>query len=223
MKQSAELKERVLASVRRTPSPVRSATRREVRRVLVVTLGALVALFFGLDGMRHAMGRPAWFLVASLSLWGAVALAALRAAWRAGIAFGAGALTSLGTVIVGAPAAALVGSLALVQVAPEVAALHPERSGLTCFALVLAAAVCPLAGLTRARRSSDPLHPVASGAALGVACGACGGAMVDLWCPVAAPSHVLVGHVLPMAALALVGAMLGARVIAMRARPRLSA
>jgi len=42
--------------------------------------------------------------------------------------------------------------------------------------------------------------------------------MVDLWCPVAAPRHVAVGHVLPMGVLALFGAALGARVIAMRSR-----
>ena len=47
--------------------------------------------------------------------------------------------------------------------------------------------------------------------------------MVELWCPVAAPRHVLVGHVLPLGVLALLGATFGARVIAMRPRPRLSA
>jgi hypothetical protein len=99
--------------------------------------------------------------------------------------------------------------------------VHPERPWVHCFAMTIAAAVCPLVGLARARRSSEPTHPMTSGAALAVASGACAGVVVDLWCPVAAPRHVLLGHIFPMGLLALVGAMVGARVMAMR--PRLSA
>jgi hypothetical protein len=218
MKPPAELKARVVDAVRRTPSPLRAEARREVRRALLATIAVVTALFFAVDGIHHSRGRPAWFLAASVGLWGAVALLALRAAWRAGVAFGAGSLTSLAMVTVGAPAALLAGSLLLAHWDPGVVQIHPERHGLHCFALTLVAAMCPLVGLSRARRSSDPMHPIASGSALGVACGACAGVMVDLWCPVAAPTHVLVGHVLPMGVLALFGAALGARVIAMRPR-----
>jgi hypothetical protein len=42
--------------------------------------------------------------------------------------------------------------------------------------------------------------------------------MVELWCPVATPAHVALGHVLPIVVMALVGALLGARVIAIRGR-----
>ncbi len=218
----AELKERVLASVRQTPSPVRSHARREARRVLIVTLTAAAGLFFAVDGVHHALGRPAWFLCASVVLWGAVALASLSAAWRGGVSFGAGSLTSLAIVTVGAPAVLLASCLAFASVDPDLVRIHSERFGLHCFVLTLAVAAGPLVGLSRARRSSDPLHPVASGAALGVACGAFAGAMVGLWCPVAAPRHVLIGHVLPMGVLALLGATFSARVIAMRPRQRLS-
>ena len=218
MHPAAELKARVLDAVRRTPSPLRAEAQREARRVLLETTAVVTALFFALGGVHHSLGRPPWFLAASLGLWGAVALLALRGAWRGGVAFGAGSLTSLATVIVGAPALLLVASLLLSRCDPALLQIHPERQGLQCFALTLAAAVWPLVGLSRARRSSDPMHPIASGSALGVACGACAGVMVDLWCPVAAPRHVAVGHVLPMGVLALFGAALGARVIAMRSR-----
>lgn len=223
MKQAAELKERVLEAVRRIPSPLRSEAQHEARRVLLATITVVTTLFFAVDGVHHSMGRPRWFLAASLGLWGAVALLALRAAWRGGVTFGSGSLTSLATVIVGAPAVLLLASLLLSRWDPALMGLHPEQRSLHCFALTLAAAACPLVGLSRVRRSSDPMHPVASGSALGVACGACAGVMVDLWCPVAAPRHVLVGHILPMGVLALFGAVLGARVIAMRHRHRLSA
>jgi hypothetical protein len=218
MKHSAELKERVLEAVRRTPSPPRSEARREARRVLLATIVIVTALFFAVDGVDHSLGRPAWFLASSLGLWGVVALLALRGAWRGGVAFGAGSLTSLATVIVGAPAVLLVASLLLSRWDPALVQIHPERLGLHCFAMTLAAAAYPLVGLSRARRWSDPMHPIASGSALGVACGACAGVMVDLWCPVAAPRHVLIGHILPMGVLALFGAGLGARIIAMRHR-----
>jgi hypothetical protein len=223
MQQAAELKERVLEAVRRTPSPLRSEAQHEARRVLLATIAVAATLFFAVDGVHHSLGRPHWFLAASLGLWGAVALLALRAAWRGGVTFGSGSLTSLATVIVGAPAVLLFASLLLSRWDPALMRLHSEQRSLHCFALTLAAAACPLVGLSMARRSSDPMHPVASGSALGVACGACAGVMVDLWCPVAAPRHVLVGHILPMGVLALFGAALGARVIAMRHRHRLSA
>jgi hypothetical protein len=223
MNQAAELKERVLASVRRVPSPVRTQGRREARQVLAASLGLALALFFAAGGVRRGLGRPAWWVAASVLAWGAVAVVSLWTAWRAGIARGAGAVTSLATVIVGAPSVLLVVSLVLARIDPDLVHALPGRPWLHCFALTLAAAACPLVGLSRARRSSEPTHPIASGSALGVASGACAGVMVDLWCLDATPRHVLVGHVLPMGLLALLGAMLGARVIAMRSRQRLSA
>ena len=219
----AELKERVVAAVRRTPSPVRSEARREARRVLLATLAVSAVLFLAADGVHHALGRPPWLLFASVALWGSVALVSLRAAWRGGVSFGAGSLTSLAIVTVGAPAVLLAVYLAFARIDPALAARHSERLGLDCFALTLAVAACPLVGLSLARRSSDPSHPVASGAALGVACASFAGAVVALWCPIAAPRHILVGHILPIGVLASLGATLGARVIAMRPGQRLSA
>lgn len=221
MKQAPELKERVLAAIQRSPSPVRSTVRREARGALLAGLAVATALFFAAGGVHHALGRPAWFLGTSSALWAAVALFALRAAWRGGVAFGAGSLTSLVVVAVGAPAVLLVASLTFAEIDPALLQLHAEGVELPCFALTLAAAAFPLLGLSRARRASDPMHPVASGAALGVACGAFAGVMVDLWCPVATPRHVLVGHILPIGLLALLGATVGARVIAMRPQHRL--
>ena len=33
--------------------------------------------------------------------------------------------------------------------------------------------------------------------------------IVDLWCPIATPSHVLIGHLFPMAILTAVGGLFG--------------
>ena len=39
--------------------------------------------------------------------------------------------------------------------------------------------------------------------------------LVDLWCPVAYPLHVLYGHIMPMVVLGLVGAVVGWRYLGM--------
>lgn len=66
------------------------------------------------------------------------------------------------------------------------------------------------------RRSSDPVHPGVTGAALGAASGAWAGVVVDLWCPVSHPAHIAVGHIFPIVLLSLFGLALGRRIIAMR-------
>lgn len=78
----------------------------------------------------------------------------------------------------------------------------------------------PLLALIVVRRGSDAVHPAATGAALGAACGASAGVMVEMWCPVSEVRHVAIGHVAPIIALAVVGAALGVRLLAIRGKPR---
>jgi hypothetical protein len=126
---------------------------------------------------------------------------------------------SLIAVALGTPAILFAIMFVLAAMDPAVKTLHPERLGLRCFGLTLAAAIFPLVGLSVVRRHSDPVHPAATGAALGTACGASVGVMVEFWCPVATPEHVAIGHILPIVVLSVFGACLGARVLALpRAR-----
>jgi hypothetical protein len=94
----------------------------------------------------------------------------------------------------------------------------PSRVGIRCFALTLAFALGPLILVASARRETDPTHPVSRGAALGVAAGMYAATMVDLWCPVGYPSHILLGHALPVALLGLLGLWVGHRLLAIRSR-----
>ena len=64
------------------------------------------------------------------------------------------------------------------------------------------------------------MHPRALGAAVATAIGASVWVLVDAWCPVGYPLHVLLGHVLPLVLLAAVGQWLGGRWLSVRARPR---
>jgi hypothetical protein len=177
------------------------------------------AIFFAFDGLQHGLGRSPWFYIASSLGWIAVATLSLWAALgRGGSALGR-SRPWLTAVAVGTPALLFAMMFAFAVLHPEVTLLHPERIGYRCLGLTLAAAVFPLLSLAFIRRGSDPVHPVATGAALGAACGAAAGVMVELWCPVAAPRHVAVGHILPIVIVSVFGALMGARVIAMRGRP----
>ena len=71
-----------------------------------------------------------------------------------------------------------------------------------------------------ARRGRDGVHPRALGAAVAVAVGAVAWIAVDAWCPIAAPGHLVLGHLLPLELLALAGALLGSRLLAVRTRRR---
>ena len=92
---------------------------------------------------------------------------------------------------------------------PETMAPSP-RTGSYCIELTLAIAAWPLVLLARARRERDA-NAVLTGAARGAALGALGGVLVELWCPIANPTHVAYGHILPVLLLGIVGALAGRR------------
>jgi hypothetical protein len=213
-----ELKARILAQVADVPSRRRDEGRVSSWLVLPSSVIVASALYFAFDGPHHGQGRPLWFYVASTLGWTMVAaLSVWGALGRGGSSLGR-PRRWLVSVAVGTPAVLFAMMFAFAAVRPELAVLHAERLGLKCLGLTLAAGAFPLLALVQARQGSDPVHPFAAGAALGAACGASAGVMVEMWCPVAAPRHVLVGHIAPIAAMTILGALLGARVIAMRAR-----
>jgi hypothetical protein len=215
-----DLKARILAQAGATPSATRDASR--VYAWMVLPSGIIVAatLFFAFDGLRHGQGRPLWFYLASAVGWAMVAgLSTWGALARGRSAIGRPRAWLL-AVAVGTPASLFAMMFAFAVADPDVTLVHPERLGLKCLGLTIAAAAFPLVALALLRRGSDPVHPVATGAALGSACGASAGVMVEMWCPVATPQHVAIGHILPIVAMTVVGALLGARVIAMRPRLR---
>jgi hypothetical protein len=90
------------------------------------------------------------------------------------------------------------------------------RVGWRCIAFTAATAPWPFLALYRASRRLDPRHPQLTGAALGSAAGAWAAVMAEIWCPLAAGPHVLVGHVLPLVLLVGVGAGIGYRMFRLR-------
>jgi hypothetical protein len=116
-----------------------------------------------------------------------------------------------------APLAFLIWKVAASSGVPHMMDPWPTRPGLRCFAVTALFAAWPLVALGWERWGSDPVHPRALGLALGVAVGAAAAVLVDLWCPVGHVPHLLTGHVAPMLLLGGLGALVGARVLGVRA------
>ena len=209
-------KARLFERMHLVPSPTRRATRARAWLVLPAGILFASALYFVSNGPVNGQGRPLWFYLAAAVSWAGVAALSMMgalgrergASWRSG-----GALLG---VAVGTPALLLGLMLGAAVVAPDLAEPRPERTGLWCIGLTMAAAALPLLALLHVRRQSDPVHPALAGAALGSACGASAGVMVELWCPVASPAHIALGHVLPIVVVSVIGALLGARALAVR-------
>jgi hypothetical protein len=83
------------------------------------------------------------------------------------------------------------------------------RIGYRCLAYTLTFSALPLAAFLALKRAVEPRYPSVLGAGAGAACAAWAGGLVDLWCPLTSPLHVLVGHILPVLGAMLVGAAVG--------------
>jgi hypothetical protein len=212
------LKEKVRGSVGARPSPTRSTARARVRTIALASVVIAAVLFFGTGGLSHGAGRTTGVAAASIGGWGVIAAMSLWAANRRGASATGPSRAWLLSVAVGTPALLLALMLAILLVVPTASEIHPERLGLDCLSLTLAATLFPFVGLLLLRRGSDAVHPGAAAAALAAASTAAGGVMVELWCPVVAWEHIALGHVLPIALLALVGAFAGGEVLRIRWR-----
>ncbi|WP_394823170.1 NrsF family protein [Pendulispora albinea] len=210
-----ELKIRILEAARETPSPTRRTMRREGGLALAGSGAVLLAFFFALDGPEHGLGRPLWFCAATSLGWASVAAVSMWVALARGpFALGRSRAWLL-AMTVGTPAVLFAMMFAFVVLHPEGKLVHPERLGAKCLALTIAAGAPPLMALATWRRGSAPVHPVASGTALGVACGSLAGVMVAIWCPVVTLAHIALGHILPIGVMGIVGALVASRILAM--------
>jgi len=182
---------------------------------------AAVLVFFAAGGVRLT-GRPLPLVLATST---GTAVIAGVAIW-AGLGRGRSMLGRQRALLM---AVGLLGPLALLAWRSGISTLWegmiqawPGRPGFRCLSLSLAVGIVPLFIALFARRRSDPVNPAGGGAAVGVAAGLGAAFLVDLWCPVAHAPHVLLGHVLPVALLAVTGAALGARWLSISGRRRRS-
>jgi len=216
---SPDFKARVLAATRAEPSETLPTRTRRTALVAAVAAAVALVVFFVLGG-AHVGDRPLPFAIATIGGWTAIALAAAPLAFGRGRSVLGRARTLLVGVAVATPILLFGWMLVWNQLYPETAAGDPPRIGARCLVFTFLVGALPLVGLTLVRRERDPLHPGTVGAARGVAAGALVGVLVDLWCPIAHPMHVAVGHIAPLVLLAALGGRLGARVNGVRVAPR---
>jgi hypothetical protein len=212
-----DLKARVLAAVATEPAPARAAVVRGVvfawSAATVVTLG----IFFVIGGPRVGE-RPAPFVAATAAGWFAVALVGTWGVARRGSMLGRSRAALL-VLSLALPVALLGWYFGCSMLWPLASGPVSMERGWICLVLTLAMGAVPFAVFARSRGDSDPVHPRATGAAIGAMAGAWASVLIGLHCEHVAPLHVIVGHVLPAVVLAAVGAVVGRRVLGMRADP----
>lgn len=212
-----DFKARLLAEVKVTPAPPRADVAR--KRALYIACGfgwtALMALVLGL----RLGSRPAPFVIALTLSWAVIA--------TAGTTF----LVSRGPSMLGRSRASLVAAavatpLALLATLGAIYAAWPEALDATCaprihaicFGTSVVMALGPLAAFALVRRDSDPVHPLVTALALAASASAWASFASVFHCPFSGLAHLLLGHVLPVVALALGGAWGVTQVVALRAR-----
>jgi hypothetical protein len=202
------MKERILSAVAAQPSLTRAELRG--RRAWLAAAGVVAALgTFALAGGLRVGPRPNELVLATATgsaLLAALAMLMVMAPGRGQLGRSRAALWAVATLI---PLALIAWKVGVSSAFDGMSAAWPTRPGLRCLRLELAIGAGPLALGLLAWRRTDPVHPFTFGAALGAALGVGAAVLVDLWCPVAYVPHLLLGHLVPVAALAGLGALGG--------------
>jgi hypothetical protein len=200
-----DLRSRVLAAAAASPAPTRKQARVAARVVLAASVAIAITIFEAVGGLKHGAGRPLGITLALAIGWTAVSgvLTWLVVGRR-------GSTMARWPLLVGA--AVLVAPLLLFAWMHLFYGTYPEpyeAVGWRCLRYTLFAAALPLAAFLVLRRAVEPRYPGVLGAGAGAACAAWAGAMIDIWCPLTNPMHVLVGHVAPLVGAILTGAVAG--------------
>ena len=203
-----QLRARTIAAVRSH----RAQTRREfrIRATLLMTAAIAISLgiFFWAGGVRTA---PRTYTLLVGTTGGALAIAILSVVVdvRGGRSMLPRPGWQLALLVALVPAALLTWKIAWSSRFPGMMVDWPERPGLRCFFLTLGIGIAPLVSLVFLLRRGEPVRPALVGTAMGILVGAVSWVVLGLWCPVAYPRHLLIGHVGPALLLAMIGACLG--------------
>ncbi len=212
-----DLRAAVLDRARSTPSPTVKQTRSA--NAIAAAIGiAAAATMIGALGVSLG-GRPLPFVVLSAVGWAAIALCASVLGASRGRSMLGKTRALLVVVALSAAPAIFAWVMALTMGWPEVR--EPAgawRTHITCLVATLLLAIGPVVALAFVRRTSDPVHPRATGAALGAAAGAWGGALIDMHCPIVSPFHVAFAHVMPVVIYAALFALVSSRVFGVSPR-----
>ena len=203
-----ELRARTIAAVRRHPSRTHRVFRAHMILWMTGSVAISLAIFLLAGGLR-AGPRPESLLVGTMAGTLTVAVLAVLVGIHRGRSMLPRPRWQLALLVALVPAALFAWKVAWSARYPGMMVDWPERPGLRCFLLTLAMGLGPLVSLIVLHRNSEPVRPGFAGGAMGVAVGAVVWVLLELWCPVAFPRHLLIGHVTPTLLLAIVGSILG--------------
>ena len=205
----------IRTAVASTPAS-RTSTRLRVTMALAVipflTAGVVLVaarIVFHRPALRVDLGThpTAQFLIVLLLLVGLTLVATLTAVRPGERGLGSGVVSLFLVTLLVTPiyaALTLAGALGGGRSAiSSLAGLSPW--GPRCIGIAVAVGLAVLICFTAALRRSAPVASRLRGAALGAAAGAWAGLSVFIYCPATDHHHLLVGHVLPIAALTLLG------------------
>jgi hypothetical protein len=199
------LRDRILAETAASPSLTRKQGKTAGRVLMAASVAAGVMIFEGVGGMGHGSGRPLWSGLALAAGWTAVS-AVLT--WLV-VGRGGSTMSRRPLILGGAALAAPILLFAWMHVFYGTYEEPFQAIGYRCLRYTLFISALPLASFLVLRRAVEPRYPGLLGAGAGAACAAWAGALVDLWCPLTNPMHVLVGHVAPLLIAMIAGALFG--------------
>lgn len=214
------MKQRVLDAAKQEASPTRAQHRTKAIRSLVIAIAIALFILFATGGPELGH-RPAILLASTALILAGLAIAITLLATRGFGTSGSNSMTGaptdilIGAAIFSAPVLWLVELGGRLIWIPTVVRPASLVSTSICHVCTLAMAAAPLYVMIRLRRHTDAIHPRATGAALGAAAGAWGAVLIDLHCASNNMLHIAVGHILPTVVLAIVGAVLGAKSLAL--------
>ena len=214
---SPELRARVLDAIAREPAPARAAGA--LRRAASIALAyAFVTAGAAILASRPGSGPPSGYVFTLFAAWTALACVATWAGVARGRSMmGRPPIWRVGVIII-TPAALLATWMPIALAWPQTLSSVPEaHNHLVCIGMTLLFAAAPLVAFAALGHRGEALSPRLAGAALGAACGAWGAAAHVLVCRVTGAEHMVLGHLLPVLFLAAIGALLGDRVLAVRA------
>jgi hypothetical protein len=208
MNPSTELKARVLAATGREPSPNRQTVLRRAMGAWLVAFVSTLAVFLVVGGVR-AVERPLEFVLGTAAGWAGIALAATWTCARRGSMLGRSLVVLLLSAVTTPVALGTWHFVAVRSLGYKLGPASPISCALACLGVSIALAAGPFAVSLLRRRATDPTHPRAAAASVGVVAGAWTGVLMDLHCERADLLHVAIGHVAPALFLGLVGVLLG--------------
>jgi hypothetical protein len=210
---------RVRRAIDATPAP---RTRTRVRLLAATTAAAVVTalvvaiaseLVYGQQavGLRATSLPSIGHAAVSLGVLGLMLGATFLAIWRGRSGLGLGA-TALALVAAFVPA--LYAVLTFLEPARSfTTAVEISPWGTRCILIAAVVGSVTLGSFAAALRRAAPVASRARGAALGAAAGAWAGLAVFVFCPSSDLQHLLLGHVLPVLAFTMLGALAVARAL----------